>query len=64
MIAVETDHLERRERRGAGRARVTEELGGVHVLCNNVGINTRDVSVWTTSERDWAMGARDQPLGG
>ena len=27
--------------------------------CNNVGINTRDVSVWTTSERDWqwAIGA-------
>ncbi len=39
--------------------RAVEEFGGVHVLCNNVGINTRDESLWTTSERDWqwALGA-------
>lgn len=39
--------------------RVRGELGGVHVLCNNIGVNTRDVSVWTTTERDWrwALGA-------
>lgn len=30
-----------------------QAFGGVHVLCNNIGVNTRDVSVWTTSEEDW-----------
>ena len=39
--------------------RAVEAFGGVHVLCNNVGINTRDESLWTTTEADWqwALGA-------
>ena len=58
VIAVETD-ISSGESVEALAARVMDELGGVHVLVNNVGINTRDVSVWTTSERDWewAIGA-------
>ena len=58
VLALETD-ISSGESVEALAARVTEELGGVHVLCNNVGINTRDVSIWTTTERDWqwAIGA-------
>ena len=58
VIAVETD-ISSGESVEALAARVMDELGGVHLLVNNVGINTRDVSVWTTSERDWqwAIGA-------
>jgi NAD(P)-dependent dehydrogenase (short-subunit alcohol dehydrogenase family) len=39
--------------------RAVDAFGGVHVLCNNIGINTRDESLWTTTEADWnwAMGA-------
>ena len=39
--------------------RAVEAFGGVHVLCNNVGINTRDESLWTATEADWqwALGA-------
>ena len=58
VIAVETD-ISSGESVEALAAQVMDELGGVHLLVNNVGINTRDVSVWTTSERDWqwAIGA-------
>ena len=58
VLTVETD-ISSGESVQALADRVVEELGGVHLLCNNVGINTRDVSVWTTTERDWqwALGA-------
>ena len=58
VLAVRAD-ISRGEEVEALAERVRGELGGVHVLCNNVGVNTRDVSIWTTTERDWrwALGA-------
>ena len=34
-------------------ARAMEAFGAVHVLCNNVGVNSRSESLWEATDADW-----------
>lgn len=51
-IAVVTDVTRAESVRRLADAAVGA-FGGVHVVCNNAGVNPQDVSIWEAAEDDW-----------
>ena len=52
VIAVETDVTRAESVRRLADAAVGA-FGGVHVVCNNAGVNPQDASIWEAAEEDW-----------
>ena len=52
VIAVQTD-VTRSESVQALADDAVAAFGGVHVVCNNAGVNPQDLSIWEATEEDW-----------
>ena len=52
LITVETDVTKSESVQRLADAAV-EAFGGVHVVCNNAGVNPQDISIWEATEEDW-----------
>ena len=57
VIAVRTD-VSSADSIQALAERTLEAFGGVHIVCNNAGVNPQDESLWTNpaTDWDWALG--------
>lgn len=52
VLGVPTDVTQIEDVRALAQ-RVLDEFGAVHVVCNNAGINTANVSIWEIPIEDW-----------
>ena len=52
LLTVETDVTSSGSVQRLADAAV-EAFGGVHVVCNNAGVNPQDLSIWEATEEDW-----------
>ena len=52
LLTVETDVTSSDSVQRLADAAV-EAFGGVHVVCNNAGVNPQDLSIWEATEEDW-----------
>ena len=52
VIAVQTDVTSSDSVQQLADAAVGA-FGGVHVVCNNAGVNPQDISIWEATEEDW-----------
>ena len=52
VVAVQTDVTSSESVQQLADAAVAA-FGGVHVVCNNAGVNPQDLSIWEATEEDW-----------